>query len=98
MKIIKVCVVLMLAMWTNSANAQFDFLIGSLSDIGNTIGGGPGYLNTVNDIKQIEEALRIINESKCLIDNASLGAEIYEDEFGYRCFDDAKVRLYKAQL
>jgi len=42
--------------------AQLDFFLDKLSNLGKVFNAGDGYVSTINDIRQIEKALSLINE------------------------------------
>lgn len=78
--------------------AQLDFFLDKLSNLGKIFDAGDGYVSTINDVRQIEKALSLINESRCLIDDFDYGIDVYNDEYGFDCFDNIRFDLLKVRL
>lgn len=87
-----------IALSVNSGFAQIDFLFTALEKVGGSLKNANGYMKTIQDAKQAQEALQIINDSKCILDDLSFSAALYRDEYGMSCFTDSELRIIRVQL
>ena len=93
----KLIVLFVLVLGFNCAQAQFNFILESLENITEQF-QTEGYYNSISDLQAAKKALDLIDESRCLIDEMKVGMDLYEDEFGFSCFEKSEMALIQAEL